>query len=86
MEVMYVLLPAALVFAIAAVVVFVWAVRSGQLDDLETPAMRILGDDEAPPPIRTDEVRSESPPPGYVSRQRAWSRKWKRTSEKTPGS
>ena len=55
MEVMYVLLPAALVFAVAAVVVFVWAVRSGQLDDLETPAMRILGDDETPP-IRTDKV------------------------------
>jgi len=49
MAVMYVLLPAALLFAVAAVAVFVWAARSGQFDDLETPAMRILGDDEAPP-------------------------------------
>jgi cbb3-type cytochrome oxidase maturation protein len=46
---MYVLLPAALLFAVAAVLVFAWAARSGQFDDLETPAMRILGDDEAPP-------------------------------------
>ena len=52
MAVMYVLLPAALLFAVAAVVVFAWAARSGQFDDLETPAMRILGDDEAPPPAR----------------------------------
>jgi cbb3-type cytochrome oxidase maturation protein len=45
---MYVLLPAALLFAIAAVVVFAWAARSGQFDDLETPAVRILGDDDSP--------------------------------------
>jgi cbb3-type cytochrome oxidase maturation protein len=45
---MYVLLPAALLFAVAAVVVYAWAVRTGQFDDLETPAMRILGDDDDP--------------------------------------
>jgi cbb3-type cytochrome oxidase maturation protein len=44
--VMYVLLPAALLFAVAAVLVFAWAARSGQFDDLDTPAMRILGEDE----------------------------------------
>jgi cbb3-type cytochrome oxidase maturation protein len=42
---MFVLLPAALLFAAGAVLVFAWAVRSGQFDDLETPAARILGDD-----------------------------------------
>ena len=47
---MYILLPAALVFAAAAVVVFAWATRSGQFDDLETPALRILGDDDPLPP------------------------------------
>jgi cbb3-type cytochrome oxidase maturation protein len=45
---MFVLLPAALLFVLAAVVVFAWAARSGQFDDLETPAHRILGDDEPP--------------------------------------
>ena len=33
------------VFGIAAIV---WSIRSGQLDDLDTPAMRMLNDD-APP-------------------------------------
>jgi len=46
--VMFVLLPAALLFAAGAVIVFAWATRSGQFDDLETPAMRILGDDDPP--------------------------------------
>jgi len=50
MAVMFVLLPAALLFAAAAVLVFAWAARSGQFDDLETPAMRILGDDEPTKP------------------------------------
>ncbi len=31
-----------------AVLALLWAVRSGQLDDLETPALRMLHDD--PPP------------------------------------
>jgi len=56
MAVMFVLLPVALLFAAAAVVVFAWAARSGQFDDLETPAMRILGDDDAQkPPTRPDD-------------------------------
>ena len=46
---MYVLLPAALLFAVAAVLVFAWAARSGQFDDLDTPAVRILGDDDEAP-------------------------------------
>ena len=41
----------ALLLALAGVIAFIWAVRSGQLDDLETPGLRILGDDDdAPPP------------------------------------
>lgn len=54
MSVIFVLLPAALLFAAAAVIVFLWAVRSGQFDDLDTPAMRILGED--------DEERAEGRP------------------------
>jgi len=36
----------------ASVIALVWAVRSGQWDDLETPAVRALDDDEpsADPP------------------------------------
>ncbi len=48
MTVLFVLVPLALVIAGSAVVAFLWAARDGQLDDLETPAMRILEDDDAP--------------------------------------
>jgi cbb3-type cytochrome oxidase maturation protein len=46
MSVIYVLLPIAVALAIAAVGAFIWAVRRGQFDDLDTPAVRILHDDE----------------------------------------
>jgi len=47
-ETIFVLLPLALLIAAIAVGFFVWAARSGQFDDLETPAVRILFDDEEP--------------------------------------
>ena len=46
MEVLYLLIPVSLVFVGLIAWVFLWAVRSGQFDDLETPAVRILFDDE----------------------------------------
>ena len=46
MSVMFVLLPVALLFAGATLGVFLWAVRAGQFDDLETPSVRILHDDD----------------------------------------
>lgn len=46
MSVVYFLLPLGLLITAAAVAAFVWAVRNGQLDDLDTPAVRILFDDE----------------------------------------
>jgi cbb3-type cytochrome oxidase maturation protein len=47
MSVLYIVLPLAILIAIAAVAAFVWMVKGGQLDDLDTPALRILHD-EAP--------------------------------------
>jgi len=51
MEVLYLLVPLAVLIAIGIVAVFLWAVKSGQFDDLEGPAHRILMDDdeECPP-------------------------------------
>lgn len=46
METIFVLLPLALLIAAIAVGLFIWAARTGQFDDLDTPAMRILFDDE----------------------------------------
>ena len=47
MSVFYVLLPLALAIVFAAVVAYAWAARSGQFDDLETPAFRPLLDDRS---------------------------------------
>jgi len=49
-SIIFVLIPLGLVLLIAAVVAFFWAIRSGQFDDLETPAWRILLDDDRKPP------------------------------------
>jgi cbb3-type cytochrome oxidase maturation protein len=53
MSVIYVLVPVASVLAAVAVWAFIRAARSGQFDDLDTPAVRMLHDDEEEP--REDE-------------------------------
>jgi len=47
MNILLILIPAALILAGIGVWGFRWAVRSGQYDDVDTPALRILPDDEA---------------------------------------
>jgi cbb3-type cytochrome oxidase maturation protein len=47
-ETIFVLLPLALLIAAIAVGLFIWAARTGQFDDLDTPAVRMLFDDEEP--------------------------------------
>jgi cbb3-type cytochrome oxidase maturation protein len=46
MSAIYIALPLALLLALAGVMAFIWSVRSGQMDDLETPALRILGEED----------------------------------------
>lgn len=55
MNILYLLIPLALILLGLAVWVFFWAVGSGQFDDLETPAMRIVMDDDKKPPEKPDE-------------------------------
>jgi len=50
MDILYLLIPLSLVFVAAIAVVFLWAVKSGQFEDMEGPAHRILMDDELPKP------------------------------------
>ena len=45
MSVLYLVLPLALVVVAVAVGAFIWSARSGQMDDMDTPAMRMLHDD-----------------------------------------
>lgn len=48
MDILYLLIPIGIVILGAAAWLFIWAVRSGQYDDLEGPAYRILMDDDDP--------------------------------------
>lgn len=45
MEIIYLLLPIALILVAIIVWVFMWAVKSDQFEDLEGPAHRIIMDD-----------------------------------------
>lgn len=45
MEIIFVLLPIALVLAFFFLAAYVWAVKNGQFDDTTTPAYRILIED-----------------------------------------
>jgi len=42
------LIPIALVLGVAGLLVFLWSLRSGQYDDLDGAAERILFDDDEP--------------------------------------
>jgi len=46
MDLVFFLVPAAILLALIGVVGFIWSVRSGQFDDLDTPAIRMLFEDE----------------------------------------
>jgi cbb3-type cytochrome oxidase maturation protein len=46
MSVIFIVLPLAVVLAAAAIGGFMWAIRGGQFDDLDTPAIRAVVDDE----------------------------------------
>ena len=49
MNILYLLIPLGLILLAAAIGAFFWAVRSGQFDDLDTPALRIVMDDDRSP-------------------------------------
>ncbi len=63
MSSLFLLVPLGLLFLGVAIGAFVWAVRSGQFDDLEGPAHRILMDDDDPRiPGRKPDPREERRP------------------------
>ncbi len=59
MSVLYIALPVALIIAVLAVAAFIYQVKDGQFDDLETPPRRLLFDD----------VESESADPAKEDRE-----------------
>jgi cbb3-type cytochrome oxidase maturation protein len=46
MDILYLLIPISLIIVAIAVWILMWAIRSGQYEDLEGPAHRILMDDD----------------------------------------
>ena len=46
MEILYLLIPLGLLVLGVAIWGFIWAVKTGQFDDMEGPAYRILMDDD----------------------------------------
>lgn len=62
MDTIYGLVPAMILLALVSVVVFFWAARSGQYDDMEGPAHRILDDDDPLLPNNKPEEKSEIKP------------------------
>jgi cbb3-type cytochrome oxidase maturation protein len=50
MDILLLLIPLSVLLALLIGAGFWWSVRSGQFDDLEGPAHRILADDDTPAP------------------------------------
>jgi cbb3-type cytochrome oxidase maturation protein len=48
MSILYLIIPLSVLLVMVIIWIFLWAVRSGQFDDLEGPAHRILMDDDRP--------------------------------------
>ena len=46
MDILYLLIPLAILLLLVIAGFFFWSVKSGQMDDLEGPAYRILMDDD----------------------------------------
>jgi len=62
MESVFLLVPLAAVLALGTVAALFWAVRSGQFEDLEGPAHRILMDDDSPPAPDEGSTRPNADP------------------------
>ena len=49
MTIIVYLIPVALALGLLGLGAFIWSIRSGQFDDMQGPAYRILDDDDDPP-------------------------------------
>jgi len=54
MSIIFFLIGSSVVLALGFLTAFFWAQRTGQNEDLHTPAMRILLDDDSPPQGKDD--------------------------------
>ncbi|MDH4108044.1 MAG: cbb3-type cytochrome oxidase assembly protein CcoS [Gammaproteobacteria bacterium] len=72
MTILYLLIPLGLLLLAIGVAAFFWATRSGQFDDLDSPAWSVVLDDDRSPGKRRRDARAdprsggpddEEPPP-----------------------
>ena len=50
MDILFLLIPIALIFLIIAIAIFFWAIRDGQYDDMESQGLKIIMDDNQKQP------------------------------------
>jgi len=59
MSMLYVLIPLAVLLLAFAVWALIWAIRTGQFDDLESHAWSVVLDDDQKPPGEPDEKSAD---------------------------
>jgi cbb3-type cytochrome oxidase maturation protein len=57
MNIMFLLIGVSMLAALLFLILYVWAVKTGQFDDMYTPSVRILFDDDA---VLVDDVDKQS--------------------------
>ncbi len=60
MSVLFIVVPLAIVVVAVAIGAWIWSARSGQYDDLDTPAVRMLRDDDVDPAPRRPSGRGDA--------------------------
>ena len=59
MEIIFITIPVTILFIAIAAAIFFWASKGGQYDDLDSPAHRILFDDDITPPTKQNADKTE---------------------------
>jgi cbb3-type cytochrome oxidase maturation protein len=57
-DILYLLIPISIIFVVIIAWVFIWSVKSGQYDDMEGPAHRILMDNDTIQAADEDDKKS----------------------------
>jgi cbb3-type cytochrome oxidase maturation protein len=57
METLYLLIPISVVLVFLIGIAFWWSLRSGQFDDMEGPAYRVVMDDDDSPPRQSADIK-----------------------------
>lgn len=59
MNILYLLVAVSLLIALIFLGLFIWAVKSGQYDDIQTPSIRVLFDEDNESLTNTEEPTKE---------------------------